>query len=300
MADAGTADVGVVVTTHNALPWIEQCLASVEGAETVVVDNASTDDTVAFVRERFPAVKVVEQANRGLAAGWVRGLEELPASRWALILNADAWLVGDALERMVAIGDAQPKVAVVAPKLLNLDGTLQRSVRGFPTRWRLATEYFYLRKLGRRTELLNAFYGAGFDHASEREVECVMGACMLVRGRAIDEVGPPDPSFFLFSEEVDWLYRFAQADWTTHFTPAAECTHVGGASHGGRLYRDNLRGHMRFFLKHHGLAEAESVRSLLRTATVVRGRIVRGEKGAMYRDAARWLGTGDVRSLIER
>jgi hypothetical protein len=57
---------------------------------------------------------------------------------------------------------------------------------------------------------------------------------------------------------------------------------------------------MRFFLKHHGLAEAESVRSLLRTATVVRGRIVRGEKGAMYRDAARWLGTGDVRSLIER
>ncbi len=84
------------------------------------------------------------------------------------------------------------------------------------------------------------------------------------------------------------------------FTPDAQCMHVGGASHGGRLYRDNLRGHMRFFLKHHGLAQAESVRSLLRTATVIRGRIVRGEKGAMYRDAARWLGTGDVRSLIER
>ena len=122
---------------------------------------------------------------------------------------------------MVAIGDAQPEVAVVAPKLLNLDGTLQRSVRGFPTRWRLATEYYYLRKLGPRTELLNGFYGAGFDHASEREVECVMGACMLVRRAAIDEVGPPDASFFLFSEEVDWLYRFAQAGWTTLFTPDA-------------------------------------------------------------------------------
>ena len=103
----------VVVTTHNALPWIEQCLASVEGVETVVVDNDSSDDTVAFVRERFPAVTVLEQANRGLAAGWARGLEELPPSRWALILNADAWLVGDALERMVAIGDAHPEVAVV-------------------------------------------------------------------------------------------------------------------------------------------------------------------------------------------
>ncbi len=298
--EAGTADVGVVITTHNALPWIEQCLASVEGVDTVVVDNDSSDDTVAVVRERFPAVTVVEQANRGLAAGWARGLEELPERRWALILNADAWLVGDALERMVALGDANPEVGVVAPKLLNLDGSLQRSVRGFPTRWRLATEYYYLRKLGPQTELLNGFYGAGFDHASEREVECVMGACMLVRRAAIDAVGPPDSSFFLFSEEVDWLYRFAQAGWKTRFTPDAQCMHVGGASHGGRLYRDNLRGHMRFFLKHHGLAQAESVRSLLRTATVLRGRIVRGEKGAMYRDAARWLGTGDVRSLIER
>jgi N-acetylglucosaminyl-diphospho-decaprenol L-rhamnosyltransferase len=293
-------DAAVVVTTHNALPWIEQCLESVAGTETVVVDNDSSDDTVAFVRERFPEVRVLEQANRGLAAGWKKGLEEIPPSRWVLILNADAWLAEGSLARMVEIGDAHRDVAVVAPKLLNPDGTLQRSVRGFPTRWRLATEYFYLRKLGPRTEALNAFYGAGFDHATEREVECVMGACMLVRGTAIDEVGPPDPGFFLFSEEVDWCYRFAQAGWKTLFTPAAACTHVGGASHGGRLYRDNLRGHMRFFLKHHGAEEAEEVRTMLHRALRLRGRVVRGEKGAMYRDAARWIGSGDVRTLIQR
>jgi N-acetylglucosaminyl-diphospho-decaprenol L-rhamnosyltransferase len=296
---ADPADAAVVITTHNALPWIEQCLESVAGTPTVVVDNASTDGTVAFVRQCFPVVEVVEQANLGLAAGWRRGLEEVPAARWALILNADAWLAGDALARMVAIGDTHPEVAVVAPKLLNADGTLQRSVRGFPTRWRLATEYFYLRKLGPRTELLNGFYGAGFDHASEREVECVMGACMLVRTSAIEEVGPPDPNFFLFSEEVDWLYRFAQAGWMTLFTPEARCVHVGGASHGGRLYRDNLRGHLRFFLKHHGPEEAERVRVLLHRALRLRGRVVRGEKGAMYRDAARWVGSADVATLIE-
>ena len=294
------ADAAVVVTTYNALPWIEQCLQSVHGVETVVVDNASSDGTVAFVRERFPDVQVVEQENLGLAAGWARGLEMASTSRWVLILNADAWLVGDALERMVAVGDAHPDVAVVAPKLLDPDGSLQRSVRGFPTRWRLATEYFYLRKLGPHTELLNAFYGAGFDHASEREVECVMGACMLVRRAAIDDVGPPDESFFLFSEEVDWLYRFAQAGWKTLFTPAARCVHVGGASHGGRLFRENVRGQLRFFLKHHGLQEAERVRSLLRASLALRGRIVRGPQGATYLETARWLGTGDVRSLIER
>jgi N-acetylglucosaminyl-diphospho-decaprenol L-rhamnosyltransferase len=293
-------DAAVVVTTHNALPWIEPCLESVAGVETVVVDNDSGDATVAFVRERFPEVRMLEQANRGLAAGWKKGLEEISPSRWVLILNADAWLADGALARMVEIGDAHRDVAVVAPKLLDPDGTLQRSVRGFPTRWRLATEYFYLRKLGPRTEALNAFYGAGFDHASEREVECVMGACMLVRGTAIDEVGPPDPGFFLFSEEVDWCYRFAKAGWKTLFTPEATCTHVGGASHGGRLYRDNLRGHMRFFLKHHGADEAEEVRRMLHRALRFRGRVVRGQKGAMYRDAARWIGSGDVRTLIER
>ena len=142
-------DVGVVVTTHNALPWIEQCLASVDGVETVVVDNGSSDDTVAFVRERFPAVTVIEQANRGLAAGWARGLEELPERRWALILNADAWLVGDALERMVALGErAAGRRRRRRRSSSTPTASLQRSVRGFPTRWRLATEYYYLRKLG--------------------------------------------------------------------------------------------------------------------------------------------------------
>ena len=294
------ADAAVVVATHNALPWLEQCLESIRGVDTVVIDNASSDGTVSFVRERFPAVRIVEQENLGLAAGWRRGLEEVPEARWVLVLNADAWLVDDALGRMVAIGDEHPEVAVVAPKLVNPDGTLQRSVRGFPTRWRLATEYFYLRKLGPRTELLNAFYGAGFDHASERDVECVMGACLLVRRAAMDEVGLPDDSFFLFSEEVDWLYRFACAGWKTLFTPEARCVHVGGASHGGRFYRDNLRGHLRFFLKHHGPAEAERVRSMLRRALRLRGRLVRGEKGAIYRDAARWIGSGDVSTLIRR
>ena len=293
-------DVVAVVATYNAMPWIEQCLASLDGTSTVVVDNGSSDDTVSFVRDRFPSVRLLEQENLGLAAGWKRGLEQSSPSRWALIINADAWLVGDALESLVAAGDAHPDVAVVGPRLLNTDGSLQRSVRGFPTLWRLATEYLYLRKLGPRTELLNAFYGAGFDHASEREVECLMGACLLVRRAAIDEVGGPDTDFFLFSEEVDWLYRFARAGWRTLFTPTATCVHVGGASHGGRLFRENLRGQLRFFAKHHGDAEAERVRRLLRGSLAMRGRLVRGQQGAMYRDGARWLGTGDVRSLIGR
>jgi len=290
----------VVVATYNALPWLEQCLESVAGVETVVVDNGSTDGTVAFVRERFPSVAVVEQENLGLAAAWNRGVEASRDSDYVLILNADAWLTAGSLDRLVEFAESRPDAAVVGPRLLNPDGTLQRSVRGFPTPWRLATEYFFLRKLAPRSSLFNAFYAGGFDHDEVREAEFVMGACMLVRRGAIAQVGRLDEAFFLFSEETDWCYRFVQAGWTVLFYPGAECVHVGGASHGGTLYRENLRGHLRFLAKHRGARSAERARRLLRVALVARGRLFPGERGRMYRDAATWLGTGDVPHLLER
>jgi N-acetylglucosaminyl-diphospho-decaprenol L-rhamnosyltransferase len=292
------AEVAVVVVTYDALPWLEQCLDSVRGIPTVVVDNGSSDGTPDFVRERFPEVQVVEAENRGLAAGWNRGIGATE-SRYVLLLNADAWLVGDALARLVELADDRPRAALVAPRLSNPDGTLQRSVRGFPTTWRLATEYLGLRKLAPRSSALNAFYAGGFDHDEVREVEFVMGACMLIRREAIAAVGPADEDFFLFSEETDWCFRFREAGWQVVFFPGAECRHVRGASHGGRLYRENLRGHLRFLAKHRGEASAERARRLLRFALRLRGLVFRGERGRTYRDAAQWLGSGSVAELLE-
>jgi len=298
MADDG-ARVACVVVTYDALPWIEQCLASVAGIETVVVDNGSSDGTVDVVRERFPQVRVLESSNDGLAAGWNRGIAETGCEH-VLVLNADAWLVEDALSRLVAAADRHPRAAAIGPKLLNPDGSLQRSVRGFPTTWRLATEYLYLRKLAPRSRSLNAFYGAGFDHESERAVEWVMGACFLLRRSAYDEVGPFDERFFLFSEEVDWMRRATDRGWSVVFTPEARCVHVSGAAHGGRLYRENVRGHLRYLSLHGRPGEAERARKMLRASLAVRGRIHRGERARFYRDAAAWLGSGDVDALLRR
>ncbi len=293
------ADVAAVVVTYDALPWIEKCLESVSGSPVVVVDHGSSDGTVAFVRERFPEVRLVEAENRGLGAGWNRGLAETD-SRFVLILNADAWLVGDALRRLVEFADSRPRAAIVGPRLSNPDGSLQRSVRGFPTPWRLATEYFFLRKLAPRSRAVNAFYAGGFDHDEVRGVEFLMGACMLVRREAVDEVGPLDERFFLFSEETDWAYRFRQAGWEVVFFPGAECVHVRGASHAGRLYRENLRGHLRFLDKHCGRRVAERARRVLLAALTLRGLVFRGERGRSYREAARWLRSGRVPELLER
>nr|MDQ3824134.1 glycosyltransferase family 2 protein [Actinomycetota bacterium] len=255
-------DVSVVVVTLNAMPWVERCLESVRGLETILVDHGSQDGTLELVRSRFPEARVVEQENRGLAAGWNAGMRAA-SGRYFLILNADAWVVGDAVEQLVAFADAHPDAGLVAPRLRNPDGSLQRSVRGFPTIWRLATEYLFLRKLAPRSTALNAFYAGGFGHDEVREADFVMGACMVVRRAAIDEVGGLDEDFFLFSEETDWCYRFRRAGWQVLFFPGAECVHVGGASHGGRLYRENLRGHLLFLWKHRGPKQAEWARRLL-------------------------------------
>ncbi len=289
------ADVAAVVVTYDAMPWLESCLRSLAEVECVVVDHGSSDGSVEAARAA--GAKVVEQENLGLAAGWNRGLRETD-SRYVLILNADAWLVGDALERLVAFADAHPRAAVVGPRLRNPDGTLQRSVRGFPTLWRLATEYLFLRKLAPHSQALNAFYAGGFDHESVTEAEFVMGAAMLVRREAIAEVGPLDESFFLFSEEVDWCYRFEQAGWKVLFTPEAEVVHVGGASHGGRLFDQQVLGHVRFLAKHRGLAYAERARKLLVVSLRLRGLLYRGERGEMYREGARFLASGSAEALL--
>ena len=291
--------VAAIVVTYDARPWIEQCLDSLRGVETVVVDNGSHDGTVAFVRERYPDVHVVEAENRGLGAGWNIGLRETSGD-YALLLNADAWLLDGALERLVAFADSRPRAAVIGPRLLDPDGTLQRSVRGFPTVWRLATEYLFLRKLAPGSSALNAFYGGGFDHDEVRDVEVVMGACMLLRRAAVDDVGECDEDYFLFSEETDWCYRFREAGWVVVFFPGAECMPVRGAAHGGRLYRENLRGHLLFLSKHRGPKVAEHARRLLLAALRIRGVVFRGERGRTYREGAAWLASGDAATLLRR
>lgn len=289
------SDVSVVVVTWNALPWLEQCLDSVRGRDIVVVDNGSTDDTVAFVRERYPEVRVIEQANKGMGGGNNAGMRATDG-RYYFLLNSDAWVVDDGLDRIVEFADAHPEAAIVGPKLVNTDGTLQRSARGEPTLWRLATEYFFIRKLAPRSRLLNPLYRGDFAHDRAEEVDWLYGPALLVRREAADAVGLFDEDFFMFSEEVDWMTRFRRAGWKVLFFPGAEVVHVGGASHGGRMYVENLRSHLRWFAKHRGLKEAERARKLLLWSLRLRALLLRRED---YREGVRFLSSGRARSLIE-
>jgi N-acetylglucosaminyl-diphospho-decaprenol L-rhamnosyltransferase len=278
--------VSVVVVTYNALPWIERCLESVRGRETIVVDHGSTDGTIDAVQRRFPDALLLRRENRGYGAGLNAGLQAA-SNDFVLLLNSDAWAQQDAVERLVEFAEAHPRAALVGPRGLNPDGSRQLTVRAFPTLWRLATEYLFLRKLAPRSRALNSFYAGGLDLSRAQKVDWVMGFAMLVRREVIDEVGGFDESFFMFSEETDLCRRLWDAGWEVWFDPQAEFTHVAGATHGGRMFDENVRGHLRFLTKHRGEAYAERARRLLLWSLRLRGVLFRGDRGRMYRQAAR-------------
>ncbi len=299
----------IVIVSFNARSHLERCLAAVAGGEheVVVVDNSSGDGSQALVRDRFPSVRLVElPENIGFGAANNVGMEAA-AGELILLLNSDAWPVGDAIERLARFAASRPAAGIVGPRLENPDGSLQRSVRGWPTTWRLATEYLFLRRLGRRTRALNAFYGAGFDHESVAEVEVVKGAVMLVRREAADAVGGFDTEFFMYGEEMDLCYRVRGAGWEVLFDPDAEFIHVGGASTGARwgerpsfgpMRREQLRGHLRFIAKHEGARSAERARRLLAASFRLRALLFRGEAGKAYGEASSWLASGRVPELL--
>ena len=271
----------------------------------IVVDTLSSDGSRELVRDRFPQARLVElDDNPGYGGALNRGIA-LASGTHLLLMNGDAWPQEGAVERLIAFTESEARAGVVGPRLVNPDGTLQPSVRGFPTLWRLATEYLFLRWLAPRSRLLNAFYGAGFDHRSKRDSEFLVGAVLLARREVLDEIGGFDERFFMFNEEVDLCRRTRAAGWRVVFWPGAEFTHVGGGSTVAvwpQMYREQLRSHLLFLDKYGGAGQAEQARRLLRLAMRLRTVVFRlvGDqaRSRLSRDAAAWLGSGDARSLI--
>jgi N-acetylglucosaminyl-diphospho-decaprenol L-rhamnosyltransferase len=298
------AAISIIVAARDARPYIERTLValSATGHELIVVDCASTDGTVAFVRDRFPGIRLVElDTNPGYGASLNEGVQ-VASGDYFLLMNADAWPADEGAEQLAAFADTEPSAGAVGPRLLNPDGSLQRSVRGFPTLWRLATEYFFLRWLAPRSRLVNAFYGAGFAHDSVRDSEFLVGAVLLVRRQAFEAVGGFDPSFFMFNEEVDLCYRLRERGWRVVFFPGADFFHMGGAStrlDWHRMYREQLRSHLRFLTKHYGPRHADRGRRLLLWAMRLRSLVFRGDRRLLSREAAAWLAGGDTATLLD-
>ena len=275
------SELSVIVVTYNARDHVDRCLAAVFAEaeagvdlEVLVVDSCSTDGTVAHVRAAWPAAKVLETGrNDGMAAGNNVGMLAA-GGRAFLLLNADAFLHPGAIAALLQrLGAAPDTTAAVVPRLWNVDGSPQCSVRGFPTVWRYATEFWYLRRLAPRSRLLNAFYGGGLDLRATRTIDWATGACLLVPRAAVDDIGLMDEAYFMYGEEVDWLRRMRDHGRHVVWEPAAEATHVGGGSakrEWGRLYQVQLANHVRYMVLREGPRAARRTRRVLASALAVR------------------------------
>lgn len=229
-------DISVVIVNWNACDLLRHCLASIDAnrgslpIEVIVVDSASSDDSVQMVDREFPQVKLVtSQQNLGYAGGNNLGAKGA-GGRYLLILNPDTEIIADALQQMVAYLDAHPSVGVVGPRLFLPDGSIQRSCRRFP---QLATAFFQS-PLGWRWFPDNRFdrlhYMSECFEDEPVSVEWLVGAALMIRREAWQAVGTFDDQFFLYSDEVDWCHRCQDAGWEIHYLPSSKINHHQGGT----------------------------------------------------------------------
>ncbi|QOC23059.1 glycosyltransferase family 2 protein [Wenzhouxiangella sp. AB-CW3] len=223
------ARVTAVIVNYNSGPWLERCINQLRGRNrphpsVIVIDNASTDGSI----ERLPALEdlVVRRARRNLGFG--RGVNQALrsiATEYLLVINPDCLIVPDALLRLVDELDRHPQAALVSGRVFDMSGNEQRgSRRRLPTREQV---------LG---EVLPFSRRPGIDLTGEPapveavEVEAVSGACMLIRTRALQEVGGFDPAFHMHFEDLDLMARFREAGWSIRLDPGVIVSHAGGVS----------------------------------------------------------------------
>jgi hypothetical protein len=244
-------DLSVSIVNTNSRELLLACLESLAGttAELVVLDNASEDGSADAVRERFPAVRLIAQEHRAGFGANHNTVIRATNGRYVYVLNEDTTSDDWAFDRLVAYLDAHPRVAALGPKLVYPDGRRQDSAWRFPTP--LVSTLGVL-SLGR--------VGVKQSHGdSPRSVDWVMGAALLLRRAALDEVGLFDEGFFLYSEEVDLQFRLRQAGWDVHYFPGATVVHHESqfsAEIPERRINEMWRSRHRYWRKHHSGAGA--------------------------------------------
>lgn len=249
-----------------------------------IVDNASGDGSVQVLQQRFPEARIiVSDRNNGFAAGnnlAMRAiLAETPqdaerAGIYVLLLNSDTEAQTDAIPELVRFLDTHPDTGIVGPKLVLADGSLDLACRrGFPTPQRAFWKLTGLSKLFPRNPRFAGYNLTHLDEDEVTEVDSVVGACMLLRLAAIEQVGLLDESFFMYGEDLDWAFRIKERGWRVYYDPRARVRHLKGASARRQPYRMIYEFYRAMWIFHRKHYAAES--PFLLNCVVSAGIIVR-------------------------
>ena len=236
-------DISIVIVNWNTKKLLLDCLASVYetvkniSMEVWLVDNASGDGSVEAVKRIYPSVNIIQnRKNLGFAAANNKAFKKMQG-RYALLLNTDTILTKGAVEKIYDFMENSPKTCMACGQLLNQDGSRQNSIANFPNLLSMMCNETLLRVL-----FPKKFPGKRKRYTLPVEVDSCIGACLMVRKKAMDDVGLLDESYFFFLEETDWAYRMKQAGWKVFFVPSARIFHLQGQSVG-----HNTRSRIMFY-----------------------------------------------------
>ncbi len=252
------ADLSIIIVTHNARADVVRCIESVHAAQTttrhevVVVDNASTDDTVDAIRTRWPAVRIVEIGdNIGFGAANNVGIRST-RSELILILNGDTVVPPGAIDRLVMELESHPDVAAIGPRIIDLEGRPELSFGPMIGPFAEMAQRRLVRGLARRDSA--ASERVEQMTRARRDVDWISGACMLVRRRDAEAAGLFDERYFLYFEDVDFCAAIRHLGRRILFLPIVEIVHARGRSAASQPAAANhayRRSQLAFYQKHH-------------------------------------------------
>jgi len=233
--------ISIIIVNYNTGQLTRTCVQSILQQrlpwpnEIVVVDNASADDSVELLRSDWPEIKVLRnQNNLGLAGGVNIGLKAT-TGQFRLILNPDIVVLEGAIKAMVQYMEANPEVGIIGGKLLSPNGRLQYSCYEFYSPLTIVYRRTWLGKTRRGKAAVRKFLMKDWDHQTPADVDWLMGACLMVSEKALEQVGGMDERFFLYFEDVDWSRRFWMHGWKVQYLPTAKFSHYHQrtSEHGG-------------------------------------------------------------------
>lgn len=264
-------DLSIILVSWNVADLLAACLDSIVNGtgdlhvEVIVVDSASSDHSVAMLRERFPQVRLIERTeNIGYTRGNNVGMAAAQGRHW-LLLNPDTEIMGDALTRMVAYLDTNPNVGILGPYTHNSDGSYQSSRRRFPTRTLAFFESTWLQPFAPKA-LIDRFYVNDAPVEQTLDVDWVQGSALVARREVYAQIGGLDEGYVMYSEELDWCKRAKDAGWRVVYLAEAHILHHGGKSSDQVVARRQImfnQSKLRYFRKVYGGFFAQVLRLFL-------------------------------------
>lgn len=277
--------VSIGIISFNAREFLDRCISSVlnqvenVSLEVIVVDNASTDGSADLVREKYPEVILIEEKeNRGYGAAANRAFSS-GSGRFNLLLNSDIELKEGCLAALIRFMNSHPEAGIVGCRLLETDGSIQRTCRSFPSFSGYLYEATFLYRLFPGNRIVGRYHLTYMDYGREAQVEVPLGALFFVRREVWEKNNGMDERFFMYSEETDFCFRASRSGWEIWYTPEGTAVHHGAKSTGhtpARMFVENHRSKLLFMRLHRGVAATLAIRLILLFGTAVRAVIWSG------------------------